>query len=70
MPKKDALTKRKSRVGNKVSHSKRRTKRKWELNLQLKKVTIDGVTKRIRISTRTLKTLTKKGIKAVLKKDK
>ena len=68
MTKQDELTKRKKRVANKVSHSKRRTKTTKELNLQKKKFKLDGKTLRLRVSTKTLKTITKNGIKNVLKK--
>ncbi|RAP26974.1 50S ribosomal protein L28 [Candidatus Marinamargulisbacteria bacterium SCGC AG-343-D04] len=68
MPKQDQLTKRKARVGNKVSHSKRRTKTKNHINLQTKRVVVNGKKMKLRISTKTLKTITRKGIDKVLKK--
>lgn len=43
------------------SHSEVATKRKWNVNLQKAKVTINGVTKTVRISARALKTLKKAG---------
>jgi len=70
MSKQDELTKRKKRVGNNVSHSKRRTKTTKDLNLKKKKFKINGKTVRLRISTKTLKTITKRGLKKVLKKFK
>jgi large subunit ribosomal protein L28 len=68
MSRQDQLTKKRGLVGNNVSHSKRRTKTKKELNLQLKKVRIDGRVVKIRIAARTLRTITKKGLSATLKK--
>ena len=70
MARKDQLTKRKGRVANNVSHSKRRTKTKKELNLQTKRVEIDGRKVKLRISTKTLKTISKLGLKKALKKFK
>jgi large subunit ribosomal protein L28 len=47
------------RAGRNVSHAKNRTLRWFHPNLQKKLVTIDGVTKRVWISTRALRTLEK-----------
>ena len=68
MPKEDQLTKRRGRVANNVSHSKRRTKTKKELNLLKKRVKIGGKLVTLRITAKTLKTLTKKGVEKTLKK--
>ncbi len=49
--------------GNNVSHSNRKTRRRWLPNLQ--KVTLQlssGVTKSVKICTRCLRTFNKKGI--------
>ncbi|MBI59924.1 50S ribosomal protein L28 [bacterium] len=70
MPKEDQLTKRKAVVANNVSHSKRRTKTKKEINLQYKRIKIDGKNVKFRITAKTLKTIRKKGIKSLLKKIK
>ncbi|MEK7298955.1 MAG: 50S ribosomal protein L28 [Candidatus Margulisiibacteriota bacterium] len=43
--------------GNSVSHSNRKTRRRWQLNLQSKRLTVNGVIKRIRICTGCLRTL-------------
>ena len=67
MSKKDQLSKRKPMVGNNVSHSKRRTKRRQELNLQLKKFVINGRKVKLRITTKTLKTIRKKGVEAAMR---
>ena len=72
MPRQCSITKKKGRTANNVSHSNRKTKRRQELNLQKKRL-IDpetGKVVRIRISTRILRTITKKGLKTVLKKNK
>ena len=68
MPKRDQLTKKRGKVANNVSHSKRRTKTRKELNLQSKKVTVNGRKIKLRITTKTLKTISKLGIEKVLKK--
>ncbi|MCP3977619.1 MAG: 50S ribosomal protein L28 [bacterium] len=59
MSKRCALTGKGPRSGNNVSHAKNRSKRWFKPNLQKKKVTINGVTKRVWISTRALRTLDK-----------
>lgn len=61
MSKRCAITGKGPRSGNNVSHAKNRTKRWFKPNLQKKKVTINGVTKRVWISTRALRTLDKQG---------
>lgn len=45
--------------GNKRSHSLRATKRKWDVNLQTVKVMVDGKPRKMKISTRALRTLKK-----------
>ncbi len=45
--------------GHNVSHSKRRTNRMWKMNLQWARVEIDGKVRRVKISTRDLRTLAK-----------
>ena len=68
MSRRDQLTKRRGRVANNVSHSKRRTKTKKELNLQKKKYTIKGRRVKLRITARTIKEIRKNGLEATLKK--
>ena len=68
MSRKDDLTEREGLVGNNVSHSKRRKKTKKELNLQKKSFNINGRKVRLKISTKTLKTISKNGLPALLKK--
>ncbi len=62
------LTGKKMMVGNNVSHSKRRTKRRFYPNLIDKKFFIpeDNKWVSLRISTSALKTINKIGIKAAL----
>lgn len=68
MSRQDQITKRKGRVGNKVSHSKRRTKMKQELNLQMKRFAVAGKTVKLKVSTKTLKIIRKLGVEAAIKK--
>lgn len=42
-------------TGNKVSHSNRKTKRKWGANLQKVRIMVDGKPKRVYVSTKALK---------------
>jgi len=58
--------------GNNVSHSLRRTKRKFYPNLITKRFYIPEEDKwiKLKISTSTLRTINKKGISAVLKEAK
>lgn len=63
------LTGKKAIVGNSVSHSNRKTKRKFNVNLVSKKFFIPEENRWItlKISTSALKNINKKGITAVLK---
>lgn len=63
------LTGKKSIVGNNVSFSNKKTKRRFNPNLQLKKFYIpeDDMWITLKVSTSALKTIHKKGISAVLK---
>ena len=63
------LTGKKAIVGNKVSHSNRKTKRKFKANLIEKKFFVPEEDKWItlKISTSALRTINKKGIFACLK---
>ena len=45
--------------GHNVSHSKRRTNRRWLPNVQKAKITIDNRTRSVRACTRCLRTLQK-----------
>lgn len=56
--------------GNNVSHSHRKTRRKFKVNLITKKVFLQDENRwvRLRISTRMLKSLNKRGVKSLMKK--
>tara|TARA_B100000963_G_scaffold145893_1_gene127099 strand:- start:845 stop:1084 length:240 start_codon:yes stop_codon:yes gene_type:complete len=64
------LTGKKVMVGNNVSHSNRKTKRKFYPNLQTKKFFIpeSGEWITLKVSTSALRTIDKNGITSVLKK--
>ncbi|NBV83982.1 50S ribosomal protein L28 [bacterium] len=51
---------KKPRSGNKVSHSNRKTKRRWLPNLQALRLPIEGLTGRVRLCTSCVKTITRK----------
>lgn len=56
------VTGRRPRVGYNVSHSNRHTKRRFDINLQRKNLPLkEGGTIRLRLTTRALKTLYRKG---------
>ncbi|NLA78826.1 MAG: 50S ribosomal protein L28 [Erysipelothrix sp.] len=57
MPRKCAITGKKSMSGNKRSHSLRASRRKWNANLQKVTLMVDGKPKKVRISARALKAL-------------
>lgn len=58
------LTGKRTTVGNNVSHSVRRTKRKFFVNLFWRNIKdpVTGLTLRLRLSAKAIKTLKKKGI--------
>lgn len=51
-----------NQYGNRVSHSKRRTKRVWRANIQKKTFLVDGEKITMNLSTQAIRTLKKKGI--------
>ena len=63
------LTGKKAMVGNNVSHALNRTKRKFNVNLVKKRFYLPEEDKWItlKVSTRALKNINKKGIEAVIK---
>jgi large subunit ribosomal protein L28 len=63
------ITGKKAIVGNKVSHSNAKTKRKFNVNLQVKRFFLPEENKWItlRLSTSALRTINKNGITAVIK---
>ena len=64
------LTGRKAAVGNNVSHSKRRTKRKFKVNLHTKKFYWheQNMWIELRVSAAALRTINKIGLNAALRK--
>ncbi|MEX0747577.1 MAG: 50S ribosomal protein L28 [Rhodothermales bacterium] len=68
MSRKDDLTGRGPRSGNHVSHANNRAKRVFNVNLQKKRFFIPEQDRwvTLKVSTRTLKTINKNGIQAVL----
>ena len=64
------ITGKRVMVGNNVSHSNRKTKRKFNPNLQTKKFFIpeSGEWITLKVSTSALRTIDKNGITSVLKK--
>ena len=64
------ITGKKAQVGNNVSHSKRRTKRKFEVNLHTKKFywVEQDMWIQLRLSARALRTINKIGLNAALKR--
>jgi|SaaInlStandDraft_7_1057024.scaffolds.fasta_scaffold23898_2 large subunit ribosomal protein L28 len=70
MSREDQLTKKKKRVANNVSHSKRRTKRTQEINLQTKRFYVEELKRwvKLRVTTRSIRTISKIGIMAFAKK--
>ena len=70
MARKCDISKKKGLVGNRVSHSKRHTKHIQQANLQWKSFWDPArrVWVRLRVSTKMIKTIGKKGLQAVIKK--
>jgi len=64
------ITGKKAQVGNNVSHSKRRTKRKFEVNLHTKKYywVEQDMWIELLVSAHALRTINKIGLNAALKK--
>jgi large subunit ribosomal protein L28 len=62
------LTGREPGFGNRVSHSHRRTSRRWEPNLQNRRFWLpsEGRYIRLRLSTKALKVLDRDGIESVV----
>jgi len=63
-----AITGKKPLTGNNVSHANNRTKRKQYPNLQTKRIWLEDEKRwiKMRISTKAIKTLDKKGLKALV----
>ncbi|NDC88211.1 MAG: 50S ribosomal protein L28 [Bacteroidetes bacterium] len=68
MSRKDELTGKGPMAGNHVSHAHNKAKRRFEVNLQKKRFFVpeEGRWVTLRVSSKTIKTINKRGIKAVL----
>lgn len=66
------ITGKRPRVGNNVSHANNKTKRRFYPNLQTKRFFVpeDGTWVTLKLSTKAIKTISKKGITAVMKEAK
>lgn len=53
------MTGRGSMSGKKVSHSNRKSNKVWNANIQKVTMVVDGVKKKVRVSTKYLKTIKK-----------
>jgi large subunit ribosomal protein L28 len=53
------VCKRRPQYGNRVSHSNRHTKRRFLVNVQHRRLTINGVVKNVYVCTRCLRTMVK-----------
>lgn len=58
----DQITGKRAMTGNNVSYSKRRTKRKFQPNLQKKTFVVDGRKVKLNVAASTIRTLKKKGL--------
>lgn len=69
MARKCAVTGRGTMYGNAVSHSHLKTRRIWKVNLVKKKIFLEDENRfvTVKLSTRALRTLRKKGLKAAIK---
>lgn len=56
------ITDKGPQFGNNVSHSRRRTRRKWNPNMQVKTFELNGQKVRMKMSAKGIRTLKKKGI--------
>ncbi len=65
-----SITGKRGLTGNNVSHANNRTKRKQLPNLQKKRIWIEEEKRYVtlKVSTEAIKTIDKKGLKALLKK--
>ncbi len=63
------VTGKKALVGNKVSHSNRKTKRRFEINLREKRFWFEEENRwvRMRVTARGMKTIDKRGLAVVIK---
>ena len=63
------VTGKKAMVGNKVSHSNRKSKRRFEINLRNKRYWLEDENRwiRLRVSARGMKIIDKRGLAAVVR---
>lgn len=63
------VTGKKALVGHKVSHSNRKSKRRFEVNLQTKRFWLEDEKRwiKLRVSSRGMKIIDKRGVAAVVK---
>ena len=68
MAKVDPITGKRAMAGNRVSHANNKTRRRWEPNLQWKRIWVPSEKKfvRMRVSARGLRTINKVGVEAAL----
>ena len=66
------ITGKRPLLGNKVSHANNKTRRRWEPNLQWKRIWIPSENRfvRMRITARALRTMQKVGVEATLASSK
>ena len=69
MSRRCSLTQKRPRVGNRVSHANNKTKMRQLPNLQVKRIFLPEENRwvRVRLSTRALRTVSKKGLAQFLK---
>lgn len=60
---------RTAHIGNKVSHAKNRSKRKFKYNLHTVTVMVDGEKQRLKVPTKILRMLKKSGMTTHWKKE-
>lgn len=60
------LTGREPGFGKNVSHSHRRTSRRWDPNIQVRRYRFEGRTVRLRLSTDAIRTIDRIGIDAAV----
>ncbi|MBW0091554.1 50S ribosomal protein L28 [Pseudonocardia sp. KRD-184] len=60
------LTGREPGFGNSVSHSHRRTSRRWDPNIQVKRYRVEGRTVRLRLTADAIRTIDRIGIDAAV----
>ncbi len=72
MSRKDQITGKKGKSGNKVSHSHRKSKRRFSINLIRKRVWDEekGHYITLKVSNKTLRTIKKKGLSSTVRDNK